>query len=201
MEGDAVGASRAYRAFDERRPHRTVFQLSDSFSRALSTLKGCKAYLEALRAAGMPMYAREDEDFGVAPVDRPRLGGDFDPTPLSIPSGQRIDTRTMHSLLSDATKPLVVDVSDGATVMPSAVWIPLDDLTTGLDRTLRDDGSGHPLSPERNVITMSYGPFGWFSYDAALYFISRGFHHVFWYRGGEAAWIAAGYPTQDRRSF
>ena len=201
MEGDAAAASRAYRAFNERRPHRTVFQLADSFSRALSRVRGFAAYLKALNAAGMPIYAREDDDFGVAPVDRPRLGGDFDPTPLSIPGGRRIDTPTMRALLSGGTKPLVIDVSEGATVIPGAVWVSLDDFKPGLDRALLEDGSGLPLSPGRSIVTMSYGPFGWLSYDAALYLINRGYRNVFWYRGGEEAWVAAGYPVQDRRLF
>ncbi len=199
LSGDTASAVRQYQEFDRRRPHRTVFQLAQHESRAISLLSGNKAFLNALSAAGMPLYPHEDDDFGTPPTDKPQTGDDFDPTPLSIPGGQRVDTRTVHALVSGTAKPLVIDLSDGATVIPDAVWVSPDDLTTDLDQILQKQVGNARVPSDRFIILASCGPFGWQSYNAALSLIHHGFRHVLWYRGGEAAWVAAGYPTRDRR--
>ena len=199
LSGDAAGASRQYQEFDRRRPHRSVFQLAQHESRAISLLSGNKAFLHALNAAGMPLYPREDDDFGIPPTDEAQTRDDFDPTPLSIPGGQRVDTRTVRALVSGAQKPLIVDFSNGATVIADAVWVPPDNPTVDLKHILQEHSADGHAPSDRATIVTSYGPFGWQSYNAALYLIHHGVRHVLWYRGGEAAWVQAGYPTRDRR--
>ena len=197
LAGDKGEAAREYRVFSRSRPHRTVFQLAHYVSRPISGLRGNANYLQALRAAGMPFYAGEDEDFEVPPTDKPRVGGDFDPTPSSIPGGVLIRTGALQALMSTTPRPVVIDISDGATVIPGAVWVSPDD-PQDVVRVI-EDGDGR-ISPVGTVVVMGYGPFGWQSYDLALSLIEHGYRHVFWYRGGEAAWTAAGFATEDRRS-
>jgi rhodanese-related sulfurtransferase len=36
------------------------------------------------------------------------------------------------------------------------------------------------------------------SYNMALHVIALGYRTVYWYRGGEEAWAAAGLPAEDR---
>ena len=197
LTGDHTTASDLYTDFARVWPHRTVFQLASYETRALSTLAGEKAYLGALQDAGMPVYVREDEDFGVAGTDSPVNGSDFDPTPLTAPGIRRVSTAAMESMLSSSTRPLILDLSPGVHVIPGAIAIPYQNSESGLLARLQQ--LKPTVSHDAVVVTMSQGPFGWGSYDAALRLVSLGFHNVYWYRGGEAAWVAAGNASEDRR--
>ncbi len=197
LAGDHTKASDLYLDFARVWPHRTVFQLASYETRALSALAGEKVYLGALQDAGMPVYAREDEDFGVAATDSPVNGSDFDPTPLTAPGVRRVSTAAMKSMLSSSTRPLILDLSPGVHVIPGAIAIPYQNSESGLLARLQQ--LKPTVSHDAVVVTMSQGPFGWGSYDAALRLVSLGFHNVYWYRGGEAAWVAAGNTSEDMR--
>jgi PQQ-dependent catabolism-associated CXXCW motif protein len=49
---------------------------------------------------------------------------------------------------------------------------------------------------DRPVIFFCQGALCWESYNASLRAINLGYTHVFWYRGGLAAWKEAGLPLQ-----
>lgn len=55
---------------------------------------------------------------------------------------------------------------------------------------------GHREVP---LIFFCQGSYCWESYNAALRAQAAGFAHVYWYRGGLAAWQAAGFPMQPLR--
>ena len=199
-QGETARARTLYDAFNKTRAYRSRFQLAQYFSRALSRSKGVEVFLAALGKAGMPEFPDPDIDCGVKAVGDPQLHDDFAPTPTTLPGGSRIDTGAVRRMLTGPERPLVLDFSLGASVMPGAIWMSPVDQSGDLIQSIRQKIDKEGLSPDRPIIMMSYSAFGWKSYNAALLLIRRGFHHVFWYRGGEADWKKAGLPTEDRRT-
>jgi TolB-like protein/DNA-binding winged helix-turn-helix (wHTH) protein/Flp pilus assembly protein TadD len=196
LTGDHDGAARQYASFAADRPYRTAFQLSQYASRAVASLPGYHDFLHALQEAGMPLYPASEDD-GVAPSITVRDGGDFDPTPTSIPGGIRIETDTLRMLLASPSPPLLIDISAGASAIPGSAWLPLDATADDCRTLLRRVGAAS--DNDRPIIVAGTGPFGWQSYDLALSLIGLGYRHVFWFRGGEAAWAASGHATRDYR--
>jgi hypothetical protein len=198
--GDIKRASALYDEYKKRFPHRTVWQLSTYGTHALSLLKGHMAYLNALCAAGMPMFADENVDFGVAPTLTQPSANDFDPTPLIVPGARRIATNELHARLSADVRPIVIDVGLGAAVIPGAVWVWTKGLQGDVDHSLAEATAGRQTLLSGAIVVMGDGPFGWRSYNAAIHLVGKGFSNVLWYRGGEQSWVAAGFPASDRRS-
>ena len=196
---DLPQARALYAHYIRQWPRRTVWRLSAYHTRALASLPGFAPYLAALRSAGMPMQADEAEDFGVVAGTVPRSGDDFAATPLSLPGGTRIDTRSLAALLRQPNKPRILDVGRGAAVIPVAtlVW-PRGAVGDG--RALLEGAAGPHDVQSAPVVVMGDGPSGWRSYNAALQLISVGVSPVLWYRGGEEAWMASGSSTEDRRA-
>jgi hypothetical protein len=198
LTGDHEGAKRQYAAYRAVRPNRTVWRLGSYETRAQAAVPGRAAYMAALKAAGMPEYANEDEDFGVPATSTPQDGGDFDATPLIIPGAKRINTASLRALLGRAPRPLILDCGHGTAVIPGAVWVWQDGVG---DRDLAVNWALSRAKPSRGdtIVVAGDGPTGWLSYDAALHIVAQGFHSVLWYRGGNEAWASAGYPAEDRR--
>ena len=197
LSGNKGAASRLYREFQNRRPEVSVFQFGQYFSRSIREMPGSQAMLGALAAAGMPAFPPDGLP-AVLQVGLPQRRGDYTPAPALIPGGQVIDAPTLHALMSSPARPLVLDVGTGASVAPGATWMDLDESSDDVGRMLQTEWPG---SNDRTIVTMGIGPLGWDSYDVARWLISHGFRHVFWFRGGEAAWVKAGYPVEDRRAF
>jgi TolB-like protein/DNA-binding winged helix-turn-helix (wHTH) protein/Tfp pilus assembly protein PilF len=200
LMGDSDRAAALYDDYRTRFLHRTVWQLSVYATHALSLLSGHMAYLRALSAAGMPMFAEEDEDFGVKPPIATPTGNDFDPTPLVITGARRIDTSELHTMLSADPRPIVIDVGLGAAVIPGAIWVWAQGLQGDVDHSLAEVNTDGRAWPSRPIVVMGDGPFGWRSYSTSLHLVAKGFSNVLWYRGGEQSWVAAGFPARDRRS-
>jgi hypothetical protein len=165
----------------------------------MAALGGYAAFVAALKAAGMPAYADERQDFGVQASASPQQGGVFEPTPLSIPGGALIDTATLHTLLAKTPKPLVLDVGRGTAVIAGAILLWPQTVWGDQDKILDAAVAAANVTRDRQIIVMGDGPFGWASYNAALHVIAKNLGAVLWYRGGEEAWVAAGYPAQDQR--
>lgn len=143
-------------------------------------------------------FADELTDFGVPP--RSTLKNTVAaPTPLTIPGGHVITTSEVRQAVGSNI--LFIDVWDapahpslpGAIPMPGAgspgsfsdatqhrLWAALDRLT--------GHQAAHP------ILFFCTGSRCWESYNAALRAINMGFTMVLWYRGGLAAWHAAGLP-------
>ena len=198
LAGNVSEAKRQCADYRLNHANRTVSQLASYDTHAISQTKGYAAYLGALRESGMPGAIAEDADFHVPPTHTAGSGGDFDPTPLSIPGSARVDTGTVFALSKGTPPPLLLDLGLGAMVIPGAIWVWSPGSSGDVERLLNQAGVG--AQSTRTIIVMSDGPLGWRSYNAALSLVAKGFLHVLWYRGGEEAWAAAGHAWQDRRS-
>jgi rhodanese-related sulfurtransferase len=158
-----------------------------------------KAFFAALEDAGMPFYADEYQDFGVQPKDSHQIGNDFDPTPLAISGGNRIDAKSLHALLLRTPGAVVLDVGRGAGVIRSGHWIWSQGFEVDPDTAMETYIKHDKATVESPIIVMSDSPLGWDSYNAALDLIARGYRNVLWFRGGEEAWAAQGYNSVDLR--
>jgi PQQ-dependent catabolism-associated CXXCW motif protein len=156
---------------------------------------------QALPAAGENGYADENRDWGVAPASRLRLPPYHGPTPLQIPGAQVVLTRQLQAMLAGPGPPILIDVlsEPGHLTLAGAVWL---------------SGAGHGanfLDPVQSMLTPLLGQLAggdkarsmvffcassqcWLSYNAALRAVAAGYSQVYWYRGGVAAWTAAGLP-------
>ncbi len=200
LTGDTARASALYGDFRRIWPNRTVFQLASYESRAVSQLSGNKAYWNALKQVGMPVYIDEETDFHVAPETSPKSGGEFDATPLLIPGAHRATTAMVERLLLGTRRPVVIDLGVGAHTLPGAICLSDGDTKEDFRRALAGAATQEETGHDVPIITMSSGPFGWQSYNAALRLVSLGFHNVYWYRGGEQAWTSSGHQTNDNRA-
>jgi TolB-like protein/DNA-binding winged helix-turn-helix (wHTH) protein len=197
LAGDREGAARDYAAYKVGHQNRTVWRLAAYDMPGVTALPGHAAYLQGLKQAGMPAFGAEDEDFGLAATATPHEGTDFDPTPLEVPGAKRIGTRALKALLAATAPPLVLDVGNGAAVIPGAIWVwqnGLADPTVALRRATATAG------PETTLVVMGGAATGWMSYNSVLRLVADGFRSVLWYRGGDEAWAEAGYKAEDRRT-
>ncbi len=202
LAGDKARAAKAFAEYRTARPNRTIWHLSSYDTRALSKTRGYADYLAALKAVGMQPFADENQDFGVRPTATPHRGGDFDPTPLSVPGARRITTGELAGLLAQPAKLVVLDFGRGAAVPRDATWLgawaaggaALD------EHILAAADPGGRFGRDRTIVVMGDGPFGWTSYNEALHLVAMSFRHVLWYRGGEEAWTATGHPAVDQRT-
>jgi TolB-like protein/DNA-binding winged helix-turn-helix (wHTH) protein/rhodanese-related sulfurtransferase/cytochrome c-type biogenesis protein CcmH/NrfG len=190
-----------YSAYDHRWPHQTVWRLGCYASKTQAANAGFQQMLAGLRAAGMPEFADETRDDGIAPATEKRRMGDFDPTPMTAPGARTVTTAALAALLRQDPQPVVLDVGCGAATIPGAVRQREDTfLTPEAEATLKaaiEARTGGDL--DRPVVAMGSGPYGWGSYNAALALHELGYRHILWYRGGEEAWAAAGMPSRDDR--
>jgi PQQ-dependent catabolism-associated CXXCW motif protein len=148
-------------------------------------------------------FADELTDFGVAP--KTDLEPDFATrTPMTIPGGRVIRTTEVWTQVRDQ-RMLFVDVLLGARhrTIPGALQLPGagsastfvdDEILEKLGTTLAGYTKNDLDAP---IVFFCYGAECWESYNAALRAIRLGYRNVYWYRGGLAAWEAAGLPTVE----
>lgn len=162
----------------------------------------------AAHAQALPDPVDEAEDFGVPPSAALRLENHASPTPREIPGAKLIGTAELQRRLraEPEARPILFDVIGGGghPTLPGAIWLPgagrgesFDDavqaqLARLLELTTRGDRA-------RTVVFFCAGPKCWFSYNAALRAARLGYSEVYWYRGGIAAWRAAGGATATPR--
>lgn len=157
-----------------------------------------------------PSFADEDKDGGTAPQSSLRTGNLSAPTPNSIPQGSVIATTELVRLMTAPRPPVLIDVQYRrgylAPTIPGALWI---DGAGGGDWAVQETGklparlfrdAMERLAPDKSAPVAFFcgGPKCWLSYNAALRAIALGYRQVIWYRGGVAAWIAAGLPLAHR---
>ncbi len=200
LSGDTSHAHDLFADYALLWPNHTVWRIAAYAPRAVAALAGYRNFMAALNAAGMPEFADEHADDHINPPAAPHIGGDFDPTPLTMPGAVTIDTAQLTALLAKSG-PLTVDLGRGAAVIEGAVWsdpgAPDYDDNSFLDHALANRVKGDRDAP---IVIMATGTAGYDSYNAALHAVSLGYRRVLWYRGGEEAWAAAGLPSRDRRS-
>ena len=144
----------------------------------------------------------ERKDYGVQPT-RQLHGQMHGPTPASIPGGQVITTQGLVQLAQSNQVPFIVfDTLGGPEALPGAVpavWASQpgsfsDQVQRQLVQTLQQRTGGRKEIP---LVFYCASDQCWMSYNAALRAINAGYTNVLWYRGGIAAWKAAGLPTQQ----
>ncbi len=146
-------------------------------------------------------FADELTDWGVPPqAGLKREVGT--PTPVMLPGGKIVTTVTLAKALAKNEFPiLLIDAWDDPRhqSLPGAQRLPFaghfgeyrDEVQFNLGRALLDLTRGDRDMP---IVFFCAGARCWESYNAALRAIRLGFSNVYWYRGGVAAWEAAGLP-------
>lgn len=158
--------------------------------------------------AGMPQpspapartFGGEDQNFGVPPQGelQANVGS---PTPTQIPGGGVILTVQLANNIRSGQL-VVIDAWNEPTHprLPGAVYLPLAGSAGGLDDGVEAQLQGAlgqitRGNPQAILVFYCAGPICWESYNAALRAIHLGYRSVLWYRGGVAAWRAAGLPV------
>jgi DNA-binding winged helix-turn-helix (wHTH) protein/TolB-like protein len=202
LQGDKVGASRLFSAYDARYPHRSVWRIATYFTRGLYKQAGSQAFLAALQAAGMPQYLSDEmRNFQVSERAATPAGNDFDETPISIEGHNAIGTEAVRSLLAAKPKPIVLDVGRGVGLIHGATWVWSQGYWVDRDTMMLLDLRRAKAGADTPIVVMADNLLGWDSYNAARFLIAHQYRNVLWYRGGEEAWAAHGYQqdTDDMR--
>jgi PQQ-dependent catabolism-associated CXXCW motif protein len=164
---------------------------------------GLMVLLVALAApAAAQSGVDEHQDWGVAPQSALRLDQLRAPTPADIPAAEPIDTVRLRGMLEAPGKPLLVNVLGGEAPrgIPGSLWlsgggrgIGFDDLTQKrLAQHLARATHGNKAAA---VVFYGLDAQCWLAYNASLRAVRLGYTRVLWYRGGIAAWDAAGLPV------
>ena len=158
---------------------------------------------EAPTAADTTEYADEGRDYGI-PAKATLESNLGSPTPMDIPGATRITTGQLVQMLGDANPPLVVDVLNGnhAQVLPGAAFIPVGGApgNFGDEYQKQFESALQQVAGDKATRLVFYcaGPSCWESYNAALRARQAGYSAIYWYRGGIAAWGAAGLPMVQK---
>jgi len=198
LSGDLAEARRRYQAYQAIWPHRSVWRHAAMFTPAQTGVPQFPHIEDALVQAGMPRYADPRQDFGVAPTSVPLDGGEFAATPLTVPGAETIDTARLRRLLAKSPPPLVVDAGKGMAVISGAIL--LADVAADAAPALNDQAVAARLRQAAGgIVVMDTGCTGVDGYNTALTLLAKHYGTIYWYRGGEEAWAAAGLPAEDRR--
>jgi TolB-like protein/DNA-binding winged helix-turn-helix (wHTH) protein/Tfp pilus assembly protein PilF len=186
LAGDRADAAEAFAAHRRIWPYRSTWTLESRSPRSFSALPGFRHFLSALEQAGMPRFV--DERAG--PVQG-QCGDGLEPTPHAVAGTQTIDTAALSAMLKGG-KPVVADFGVGAAVPPGVGLSPLDPQSGPDMAKLSAMAAGGP------IVTMGSSMLDPRGCQAASLLAGRG-RTVFWYRGGEEAWAAAGLNATDAR--
>lgn len=146
-------------------------------------------------------YADEDSDWGVIPEAKLRSRSkSHGPTPRHHATVRTMQTDELRNLLSAPDKkPLLLDVLYGDHwSLPGArqlEGLDLIDLTDVQKERVRHAVQALRRGDDaRPIVTFCSSAYCWLSYNAALILDEIGVKNVHWFRGGIAAWRAAGLP-------
>jgi TolB-like protein/DNA-binding winged helix-turn-helix (wHTH) protein len=193
MAGDMAEAKRRYAAYSAIWPRRSVFRQAAFFTPAQTGVPGFARIKDALAAVGMPRFSDEHGDCAAA--DSPPADAEFAATPCIIAGATLVDTETVHRMVNGPARPVVVDVGAGMAVIPGTVLLTEAEAASD-PKTL---AAAPLLRAASGIVVMGTGPAGALSYTTARRFAAAGFGTIYWYRGGEEAWSAAGLPSEDHR--
>jgi len=156
--------------------------------------------MDALRAAGMDMFANEDAVSGASCTPD---YDDFTPTPDRLPAGgTTVTSDAMVRHLRQRDRLFVIDVGLGVAAYPGAKWgdhgWALADVIAFTDHVLQGRSADEARLP---IIIMDTGPFGCAGYLVATHLLSQRTQSVAWYRGGEESWARTGMLKEDHRKY
>lgn len=143
-------------------------------------------------------YGDEDADWGVIGTDRPQAADKLHaPTPRQHPNAPRVTTDQLIQMLQSNRKPVLLDAAGGTHwSLPGAYRL---FVMEGLDLAEQQKASlrqtveelrGHDAS--RPLVVFCTSAYCWISYNMILRLQELGGENIHWYRGGIAAWRAAG---------
>ena len=142
-------------------------------------------------------YADEDHNWGVAPTTRMRTENLRAPTPSQIQGGKVVRTVELQKMLTAKERPYLIDVASGGhRTLAGAFW--LDGAGAGNlspeqhKRFLKAVASFAGGRKSRALVFLCEDAQCWLAHNAARRAITAGYTNVMWYRGGVAAWRAAG---------
>jgi hypothetical protein len=193
LAGDQAEARRRYQSFKAVWPRRSVWRHAALFTPAQTGVPQFRKIADALVQAGMPRYADPGADDGVAPTTARLDGGEFTATPTRVPGAETIDAAGLRALLARTPPPLVLDAGKGMAVIPGAIL--LSERGSALDAP----PVAARLKAAYAIVVMDTGCSGVDGYNTALDLVARHAARIYWFRGGEEAWAAAGLPAEDRR--
>lgn len=145
--------------------------------------------------------ADEERDWQIPAPQALRRAPYSAPTPMDIPDARVIRTAELKAGLEAATPPILIDVAagEGHDTLPGAIWIPgagrgesyVDTIQAELTGLLAQLTGG---DRNRALVFLCVNSQCWLSFNAARRAFVAGYRNVYWYRGGHAAWKAAGLP-------
>jgi len=200
LSGKVTQARDAWHRYDRSWPHRSVWRMLAYMTAAQAATPGYGKLRDGLVQAGMPLYSGLQDAADPPEAAGRETGGDFAPTPAAISGGRVVDASEVKRTLRDQPSAMVIDVGRGAAVVAGAIWTS--------DTSVQDTWPAEHLIEmarrdrsvlKRPVVVVETGVYGRIGYAAAQKLISAGFSQVLWFRGGEEAWAAAGFPAEDRR--
>ncbi len=195
MEGETAKARIAYATYARVWPNRTAWRLGAEFTKAQTAGPGFRAFLDALVQAGMPQTVYEHTDWKLPPATTIVAHRAFEPTPMTVPGSETLDTDGVKRLLAANPAPRFVNVGS------QAVQIAGTDLCT-FDPMAQSEVAAcaaNLRAATQPVVVMGASALDWRGYNAVLALAGAGVAHARWYRGGEEAWAAAGGASADGR--
>lgn len=142
-------------------------------------------------------YADEDRDWGIAPTTQLRAENLRAPTPRQVTGGRVVRTVELQKMMTAKERPYLIDVATGAhRTLAGAFW--LDGAGAGnlnaeqQKRFLKAIASFAAGRKNRALVFLCEDAQCWLAHNAARRAIAAGYTNVMWYRGGVAAWRAAG---------
>jgi TolB-like protein/DNA-binding winged helix-turn-helix (wHTH) protein/Flp pilus assembly protein TadD len=195
LAGETARANDAMRTYRAAWPVRSTWMLQAYTPKNVATSAGFQRVLGALREAGLPAYLDENADWGLAPALGATRHGMVGPTPTHISGIETLRTATVMARMKSEHPPVVLDFGAGAALPDGARLIAIDPTDGneigGLAQSLRGGG--------RDIVVMGTNALDWRGLTAAARLAAASGDKVYWYRGGEEAWVEAGLKAQDVR--
>ena len=152
-------------------------------------------------------FGDEAKDTGVAPTYDPRAGNLVAPTPPTSPYALNLSTGALAELLAGTNRPIVLDVTEPGkeykkNAIPGATWIGgagIHDEKSNpqTDRFLARIMGQLASTKEWPLVVYCADWQCWEAYNAMQRLYTLGYHKLYWYRGGIAAWTRAGLPVVE----
>ncbi len=149
-------------------------------------------------------YDSETLDYGLAPATQIRTGSYDAPTPTIVTGAQTVTTPMLRTMLAAPNPLVLIDVIGGNPTgsLPGAVWLAGAGLGTGFNDDVQVKLAAHLREltggdVNRPVAFLCAHRNCWLSLNASMRAVRLGYTHVYWYRGGRAAWRAAGLPMES----
>ena len=188
-----------------RRDRWTAALLRAAVLPAMVSLGGCQtAGMKSEAGAGASPSAAvatdEARSWGAAPTDTYRTREMSAPTPDAVAGATVVTTDALLKMMQEPVSPVVFDVLNRTYNVPGALLLEGAGKGTGVDDDLQAKfAAAVEQATEgdkgRRVVFLCKDARCWLSHNATLRALALGYEDVYWYRGGVAAWKAAGLPT------